>query len=143
MLIINDRSEYDYCISRGYEPLLDWRRFTLDIRLRVDIQHEVFGASSFQKENQKFYQWIWERKPHFCEETGACLYDYSAVHVSHIASKGSDRRMACDPRNVNLLTYYSHNRWEYGNHLIRSRMNIYLINMYILNILRNDYNKLR
>ena len=34
-ILLTERCEYDYCVKRGYEPLLDIRNFCLDIRLRA------------------------------------------------------------------------------------------------------------
>lgn len=135
---ITSRQEYDLVTSRGYNPLLDWRKFEMDIYLRIDIQHEIFGAADFQKENFKYYQYIWDNKPHFCEESGQPLDNYSSVHVSHIITKGADRRMAIDPRNCNLLTFQMHEMWE--GLTKRKRMNIYPMNKIIIGILNNDYN---
>lgn len=42
-ILLTERYEYEYCVARGYEPLLDIRNFRLDIRLRVEIQRELFG----------------------------------------------------------------------------------------------------
>lgn len=42
-ILLTERCEYEYCVARGYEPLLDIRNFRLDIRLRVELQRELFG----------------------------------------------------------------------------------------------------
>ena len=52
---IDTRAEYDYCVARGYEPLID-RRFKMDIRLRVSVQRELFGDGHSPAENEKFYR---------------------------------------------------------------------------------------
>lgn len=140
---VTTRSEYDYIVSRGYEPLLEWRYFTMDIKLRIEIQKEIFGEGCFVTENQRYYKWCWDHKLQYCEETAQPLYDYSAKYVSHIISKGADRRMATDPRNVNLLIPQMHSKWEFGKDNIKRTMNIYKMNRYIIEILKSDYNKLR
>ena len=43
-ILLTERCEYEYCVARGYEPLLDIRNFRLDIRLRVELQRELFGT---------------------------------------------------------------------------------------------------
>ena len=136
MIEIRSRIEYDYAIKRGYQPLIDWRMFRMCVKLRKQIQKELFGAPDFQKENIKFYKWVWDHSIHKCNETGQPLYNYSSVYISHIISKGSDRAMAIDPRNVNILSYKAHNCWENGN---RKRMNIYKINYLIIKELKKDY----
>ena len=137
MIHITTREEYDLIVGRGYQPLIDWRMFQMDVRLRLLIQSELFGTGSFTQQNQKFYKWCWDHSIYVCQETGKPLYDYSAVYISHIISKGADRRMAIDPRNVNILAYRSHNTWEYGN---RKGMNIWRMNQHIIQLLKQDYN---
>jgi len=136
MIQIVDRAEYDYIVSRGFQPLLDWRKFYMAIELRQLIQYEIFGHGNFQISNDKFYNWIWENKPHFCEETGKPLHNYSSVFISHIISRGSDRRMSIDPRNVNILSFEMHQKWETGK---KAEMNIYSGNKIIINLLKKDY----
>ena len=43
--MITTREEYDYVVSRGYEPLTD-ARFPMEHSLRVEIQKEKFGGSN-------------------------------------------------------------------------------------------------
>lgn len=143
-LQINTVAEYEYIKSRGFEPLTDIFLFILPIRLRVDIQRQLFGEFQLNtgdvvSANQRFYHWVWEHKPHFCEETTQPLYHYSAVHVSHIISRGARPDMAHDPRNVNILTFDAHSTWESSQ---RQRMRIYPYNKYIINLLKNEYSAL-
>lgn len=137
MIEISTRPEYEQAVRLGLNPLIDWRHFAVNIYLRIELQKELFGAADFQKENQKFYRWVWDHKMKNCEETGRPLYNYSSVNISHIITKGSDRRMATDPRNVNLLIYEMHNMWEIGDRL---SMNINNENNLIINLLKQDYN---
>ena len=139
MIEISSRPEYDYAVKRGYCPLIDWRMFKMDIHLRIDIQHELFGAATFQLENIKFYHYVWNNSIHNCSETGQPLHNYSAKFVSHIITKGSNRLLATDPRNVNILCFNMQQKWEYGN---RKEMNVYRMNQMIINILKTDYQKL-
>lgn len=140
MIEITTRQEYDYAISKGRNPLLNWRMFKMNHQLRIDIQHELFGAGSFQTENQKFYEYMWANSIHCCVETGVPIENYSAVHISHILGKGSDRRMACDPRNVNILTRRVHNIWDNGTIEDKIKLNIYRENQIITNFLKKEYN---
>lgn len=134
---ISTLSEYEYCINRGFAPLIDWRNFYVQIGLRKHLQFELFGSSDFDIQNQRFYKYIWDNSPHVCHETGRPLYNYSASFISHIISRGSNRAMSIDPRNANVLFTTSHNKWEYGN---RKDMNIYPMNQLIIKELKQDYN---
>lgn len=132
---IDTRECYDYARARGYEPLLGGM-FRLEINLRVSIQTELFGRGHTPEENEKFYRWCWEHKPHICEETMRPLHFYSAVHISHILTKGANPLMAHDPRNVNILSFDAHAKWENGN---RKEMRIYEANKLVVAELMDDY----
>lgn len=132
---IDTREGYDLARARGYEPLVD-RRFRLEIGLRVAIQQELFGKGHTPEENEKFYRWCWEHKPHICEETMRPLYHYSAVHISHILTRGAHPQMAFDPRNVNILCLEAHNKWENGK---REEMRIFWQNLRVVGELKDDY----
>lgn len=140
------REEYDYCINRGGNPLIDIKNFKLDISLRVEIQRELFGhcifgrCSNIVAANDRFYRWIWDNKPHQCEETLRPLNSYSAVYISHILARGSHPEMAHDPRNVNILCFLSHSRWENGD---KYNMRIYPKNKKMIELLLSEYNQLR
>lgn len=135
---ISERFEYDYIVSRGFEPLIDTNRFRMDIRLRIAIQREKFGTGHTPEENEKFYRWVWNHKPHICEETMRPLPNYSATFVSHILTRGANPEMAHDPRNVNILCFEMHNKWENGD---RKGMRIYAANARRIEELINDYGK--
>lgn len=135
MIKIDSLDAYNYAVGRGYEPLLD-SRFDVEIHLRIQIQRDLFGPFT---EHEKFYRWVWEHKPHICEETMRPLSDYSAVHISHILTKGARPDIAHDPRNTNILCLAAHNHWEFGD---RTQMRIYRKNLETIVKLRNDYLKL-
>lgn len=136
--LIETRLDYDYCKVRGYEPLID-PRFDMEISLRVSIQQELFGTGHTPAENEKFYRWCWEHYPHRCEETMRPLHQFSATYISHILTRGAHPEMAKDPRNVNILCFEMHNRWENGN---RESMRIYRKNVLTIEKLRREYNAL-
>jgi len=146
MILIDTYDQYQEAVAIGYEPLRDWRKFDVDIFLRVRIQRMIFGhreltkADDIRRANDRFYRWCFEHSLKVCEETGVELHDYSSVHVSHILTKGAHPEMAHDPRNVNILTYKKHERWESGKN---SGMKIYSLNMYIIELLKTDYSKLK
>ena len=123
-------------------PLLPNKFFTLDIKLREQIQKEMFGRcvigrGDIPQANERFFRWIWDHKPHYCEECMKPLRTYSAVYCSHILSRGAHPEMAHDPRNINILCFDHHNQWENGD---RKRMRIYPGNQMIIKELENDYN---
>lgn len=136
---IDTRAEYDYCVARGYEPLID-RRFKMDIRLRVSVQRELFGDGHSTAENEKFYRWCWEHKLHICEECMRPLREYSATYVSHILTRAAHPEMAHDCRNINILCFNCHNRWEHAN--TRFGMRIELNNQRIIEGLKREYNQI-
>lgn len=143
--LITDRDEYQYCIQRGFQPLLDIRNFRLEIGLRVEIQREIFGhcvtgRGDIPAANERFFRWVWEHKPHQCEETMRPLANYSAVYCSHILTRGSHPEIAHDPRNINILSFESHNRWENGD---RQNMRIYPGNMRLIELMKTEYQSLK
>lgn len=144
--LLTYRDEYQYCINRGYNPLIDIKHFTMDIRLRVEIQRELFGHCIFGRganimaANERFFRWVWDNKPHQCEETLRPLQGYSAVYCSHILTRGAYPEIAHDPRNINILSFESHNRWENGD---RQNMRIYPGNMRMIELMKSEYQQLR
>lgn len=87
---VDTRQRYEELIRQGHQPLLDFRMYVMDFDLRQEIQRELFGVYSEGQDRAlaKYYRWIWEHKIHVCEETMTPLLHYSAVHVSHILSRG-------------------------------------------------------
>lgn len=139
-ITLSTREEYDYLLRNGIDALTDLR-FEMDINLRIAVQHELFGTrEDVQRANERFYRWVWEHKPHYCEETMQPLREYSAVYVSHILTRGAHPEMAHDPRNVNLLCFDMHNKWENGK---REEMRIYKRNQEIIERLKREYNAIK
>lgn len=137
--LITTRAEYDLIRAHFIEPLLGLDLFPMDIRLRVAIQRELFGTGHTPEENERFYRWCWDHMPHRCAETMRPLHPYSAVYVSHILTRGAHPEMAHDPRNVNILCFEMHNRWENGD---RENMRIYQSNQRIIEQLKTEYHAL-
>ena len=139
-ILIDNAEAYALCVERGFEPLID-ERFTLPINLRVDIQRRVFGhvthgRGNIPQANERFYRWVWEHKPHICEETMRPLREYSSVYCSHILSRGAHPEMAHDPRNINLLCPEMHAKWENGN---KRSMRIWAKNKKTIEKLKAEY----
>lgn len=133
---ITEQWEYDYCVQQGHHPLIN-PVFVIEHNLRVDIQRELFGKGNKQAHNQKFYLWVWKHKGpgHRCEECGADLPQYSAVHVSHILSRQGYPEIAYDPRNTNILCGLHHNQWENNP----KDMRIYAKNQQTISMLKHAY----
>ena len=132
--MIETREEYEYCLSRGYDPLID-ERFPMEINLRREIQREKFGKNN-RGGNSKFYRYCIENLPHVCEECGRYISYPSAVNVSHILTRGAHPDKAHDPRNVNFLCFDCHARWENGD---RESMKIYPKNLKTIEQLKKEY----
>lgn len=142
--LLTDRDEYDYCIQRGYNPLLDIRNFRMDIRLRVAIQRElfghcVFGRGNIPQANERFFRWVWDNKPHRCEECLKPLRNYSAVYCSHILTRGAYPEAAHDARNINILCFEHHSQWENGD---KTKMRIYPGNVRTIELIKREYGSL-
>ena len=133
--LIDTREQYDLCKAHGIEPLVD-RRFTMEIRLRVSIQRELFGTGHTPAENERFYRFCWDHYPHICAECMRPLRQYLATYVSHIMTRGAHPETAHDCRNVNILCFSHHSVWENGN---RKNMRIYQRNLQIVEELKKEY----
>lgn len=135
-------ADYESITAMGFNPLMDWRRFQLDIGLRITLQSRLFGRveighGDIPQANQRFYMYCWENsKVHVCQESQQPLYEYSATFISHILSRGAHPEMAHDPRNFNLLSKYWHDQWENGN---RDVMKVRKENNRIIKLLNEDY----
>ena len=138
-IVIDTRELYDYTRQRGYEPLIDCR-FAVEINLRVSIQRELFGTGHTPAENERFYRFCWDHYPHICSETMRPLRQYSATYISHIMTRGAHPEMAHDPRNVNILCFEMHNRWENGD---RENMRIYRQNLLTIEQLKSEYRNVK
>ena len=134
-IVIDTRPDYDYCVTQGYEPLVD-RRFVMAHQLRVSVQREKFGTGHTPEENERFYRFCWKHKPHICEECMKPLKEYSATYISHIRTRGAFPEMAFDCRNVNILCFEHHNQWENGD---RKSMRIYGVNEFTIEQLEREY----
>lgn len=134
--MIETREEYGYAVERGYEPLID-ARLPMTHALRVEVQKERFGKNDAEG-NHRFYRFCLSRLPLICEECRRPIRSPSAYNVSHIISRGADARMAHDPRNVNILCEYCHERWEHST--TRVGMRILRKNKKRIEQLKREYN---
>lgn len=135
---IDNKQDYDYCLSQGFEPLID-NRFIVKHELRISLQQKLFGKGHTPEENEKYYRWVWNHKPHYCEECMKPLNEYSATYVSHILSRGAYPELAHDIRNNNILCFKCHSVWENGD---RESMRIFAKNELTIESLRREYEAL-
>ena len=146
MFLITDIEQYDYCVGRGIEPLLDTNNFQIEISLRVEIQKKLFGQCEIGRgdipaANQRFFKWVWQHKPHYCEECLRPLNKFAAIYCSHILTRGAHPEMAHDARNINILCPEHHCTWESAT--TRKAMRIYSKNMRMIETLKNEYSQLK
>jgi hypothetical protein len=141
LIKILTREEYFQKQINGVEPLLD-PAFDIEINLRKQLQNELFGEDGSDPANRHvFFKWVWENRPHVCEETGAFLgYTMQAEFMSHILSRGAHVEMWHDPRNINLLVPDAHRKWETGK---REKMKIWDKNKPVIARLKADYSQLK
>lgn len=147
-IIIDSIEGFDLCLKKGINPLFWHRIFKLEINLRVDIQNKLFGLSEIGKvniikSNEKYYRYCYNHSNLSCENCGKKVYsctniynNYSSVYISHILSRGSNPKMAHDPRNHNVLCLHCHNKWEFGN---KKEMLIYFDNLVVIDEIKRDY----
>jgi len=140
---IDTHAEFKLAVRKGFQPLIDWR-FNMPIRLRVEIQREYFGRVAIGRgklpsANDRFYHFVWNNKPHVCEESMIPLEQYNAAFISHIFTRGAWPEMAHDPRNANILISWAHRQWENGK---RMGMRIYQENALKMQILKSEYQNL-
>lgn len=138
--------EYIDVCAKGINPLIDWKNYQLEIRLRIQIQNTLFGKSELGKANvpvanQKYYQYMWENKLHVCEECCKPLYEYSAKFISHILTRGGYSEMAHDCRNSRILCFECHQNAEIEE--FHRMMKIYEMDLIIIELLKHDYNELQ
>lgn len=141
--IIRTKEEYQYCRERGVDPLFLIPQLQMDFELRQQIQRELFGhytlsTGDIPTQHNRFYRWMWEHRPHVCEEYVKPLHQYSAVYISHILSRGAFPEISHDPRNINILSFEAHEQWETGR---RDKMRIYERNMRTIEILLKEYGR--
>lgn len=133
-----DRQAYESAVKRELDPLCaDAWKLPMSIELRKEIQREMFGKNNAVG-NEKFYRYCLKHKPMICEECKKPIRNPSAVNVSHILSRGAHPECSHDPRNVNILCWACHQKWENGD---RQGMLIYENNQRIINQLKKEYNE--
>ena len=111
MVEVTNREDYDALLKRGIDCLYD-KRYHLEIGLRREIQREKFGKND-DEGNAKFYSYCIKNFPHVCENCGKPIEHPWATNVSHILSRGSHPEMAHDPRNMNILCWECHQKFEH------------------------------
>jgi len=131
-MIIRSLEGFKMANEYGFNPFLD-DNFDMDIKTRVSIQNQMF------KSDAMFYRYCWTHLPQFCEETGLKLMSYSAKYVSHILSRGAFPEMRFDIRNINILSFEMHKKWESHQ---KKEMYIYRQNEEKIKLLKYEYQQL-
>lgn len=111
MVGITNREDYDALLKRGIDCLYD-KRYHLEIGLRREIQREKFGKND-DEGNAKFYAYCIKRFPHVCENCGKPIPHPWATNVSHILSRGAFAPLSHDCRNVSILCWECHQKFEH------------------------------
>lgn len=138
MVEITNREDYDALLKRGIDCLYD-KRYHLEIGLRREIQREKFGKND-DEGNAKFYAYCIKHFPHVCENCGRPIEHPWATNVSHILSRGSHPEMAHDPRNMNILCWECHQKFEHTT--TRHYLNPWFVekNERTIQMLKQEYN---
>jgi 5-methylcytosine-specific restriction endonuclease McrA len=123
MVRIEKREDYEALLDRGIDALYDGR-YELAIGLRREIQREKFGKND-DVGNHTFYNYCLHHFPHVCENCGHPIANPWATNVSHILTRGAHPEMAHDPRNVNILCWACHEKWEHTTS--RHRLNPWFV----------------
>ena len=111
MVEITNREDYDALLKRGIDCLYD-KRYHLEIGLRREIQREKFGKND-DAGNAKFYAYCIKHFPHVCENCGKPIEHPWATNVSHILSRGAFAPLSHDCRNVSILCWECHQKFEH------------------------------
>lgn len=111
MVEITNREDYDALLKRGIDCLYD-KRYHLEIGLRREIQREKFGKND-DEGNAKFYAYCIKHFPHVCENCGKPIEHPWATNVSHILSRGAFAPLSHDCRNVSILCWECHQKFEH------------------------------
>ena len=138
MVEITNMEEYDALLKRGIDCLYD-KRYHLEIGLRREIQREKFGKND-DAGNALFYAYCIKHFPHVCENCGKPIEHPWATNVSHILSRGSHPEMAHDPRNMNILCWECHQKFEHTT--TRHYLNPWFVekNERTIQLLKREYN---
>lgn len=111
MVEITNREDYDALLKRGIDCLYN-KRYHLEIGLRREIQREKFGKND-DEGNAKFYAYCIKHFPHVCENCGKPIEHPWATNVSHILSRGAFAPLSHDCRNVSILCWECHQKFEH------------------------------
>ena len=94
---------------------------------RTEIVDYLYPETSTATDS-KFYHDVWSMKPHYCENCGLPLKEYSPVFISHIKTRGAHTEIRYDYTNVNVLCFECHNKYEYATLDVKEKMYVCLKN---------------
>lgn len=133
---ITSLADYKAFSKAFIEPLLMPEMFSFENR--KSIVYSLFGKAS-PETDQKFYRFMWESKPHWCENCGLGLKEFSSVYISHIKSRGAYTELRYEPLNINILCGKCHNKWEFSKLEDKKKMFIYYQNKINYEVLSKEY----
>lgn len=120
---IDTREEYEFVKSQGIEPMALPAYFEINVKLRRELEEELFGKGNKEENNIRFYRYAWKISEHYCRECLRPLENYSSCYISHRLSRGAYPEHAYDLRNFDILCVTCHSKWE--NPITRKSMRIY------------------
>lgn len=83
---------------------------------RVSIPKQSKKGSQTALKDRKFFQEIWEERPHYSEISGKFLGDeYNPVFFSHILTKAAYPKFRHLKENILLKTFDEHQIWEFSD----------------------------
>ena len=126
-----------YCNRRRHARNYAKKDKKVYILKRSPIKPSKRRAKSIKNDNA-FYEEVWNSKPHCCEECHKSLPVFNKSYISHIISKGSNVAFRHDKRNINILCFSCHQQWEFGD---KRSMRIYSKNSKIIEDLNLEYHK--
>ncbi len=76
------------------------------------IQKTKVKLESKLNKDNKFFEYVWKTKPHYCQECGKELGEMKKWYMHHILPKSKYPYWRHDERNILMLCYQHHNEIE-------------------------------
>jgi hypothetical protein len=112
----------------------------------INCAKKGYAKKTIQKEKgrienqEQFFKSIWDKRPHFCNETNEALYTYSekGIDISwfhHILPKKKFPEFANREENIIILSRLQHSRVEVGGSVLVKKMNCFPIIKNVISLL--------
>lgn len=75
-------------------------------------QEQKVKTQSIHDKDQKFYEFIWKKREHFCEECGKEIKECRPIFFHHLLPKAKFKYFRHDERNIAILCYTCHGKAE-------------------------------